>query len=134
MLKAKPADVQDKIERLRRQRLADEAARKSAGTWGDRMVGELQHAASGTVYVQVWKGSRRPDLLLGAATRAPQVPSTDMAALTAWLKAKDEAGFTRRMIACDLSAAEAQRVKDARIAANRAAGVVVINPPLADVA
>src|SRR5438876_8525072 len=74
MLKAKPADVQDKIERLRRQRLADEAARKSAGTWGDRMVGELQHAASGTVYVQVWKGSRRPDLLLGAATRAPQVP------------------------------------------------------------
>src|SRR5258708_39700728 len=111
MLKPKPADLQDKIERLRRQRLAHEAMRKSAGTWGDRTVGEIRHVASGTVYVQVWKGSRQPDLLAGAASRAPQVPIADWPALTVWLKAKDESGFTRRVIACDLSTAEAQRIK-----------------------
>ena len=129
MQKPKAADnMQDKIDRLRGLRLAHEAARKDAGTWGDQMVGEIAHDASGTVYVQIWKGRRRPDPLLGSSARAAGVPSLDLPALAAWLKSTGENGFSRRVVASDLSKAEAQRIKATRIAENSAAGLKVINP------
>src|ERR1051325_11205607 len=53
---AKQPDQKTLTQTLRDQRQADEAARTAAGTWGDLSVGELTHRASGSVYIQVWKG------------------------------------------------------------------------------
>jgi len=71
------ADLQTRTDKLRELRLADEAARKSAGTWGELTVGEVTHPASGSVYVQVWKGARRPDLGRAPSARAANVPPED---------------------------------------------------------
>jgi len=123
--KAKPNDGK-KTERLRQLRLADEAARRQAGTWGDVTVGEIAHADSESVYVQVWKGARRPNPL-GSTAPPTGVPADDWTAIVAWLNAENSTGFVQRVVASHLSAAEAQKVKDLRLAEHRAAGRILIN-------
>lgn len=126
----KPKDVHAadrKTEKLRALRLAHEAARKDAGIWGDRSVGEIAHSETGSVYVQTWKGGRRPNPLEARSPQSAGVPAADWPVLAAWIADKDPDGFRRRVVAKDLNAAEAKKVKAARIEALRAAGEKVIN-------
>lgn len=116
-----------KTEKLRALRLAHEAARKDAGTWGDRSVGEIAHVETGSVYVQMWKGGRRPDPVEARSPQSAGVPTADWPVVAAWVAEKDPEGFRRRIVAKDLNAAEAKKVKAARIEALRAAGETVIN-------
>jgi len=126
-LKPKPIEAQEKTGKLRELRLADETARKAAGTWGDLTVGEVTHEASGSTYVQIWKGSRRPDLAVAPSATAAHVPVEDWPAVLAWLKATRATGFGHNVIGWTLSKAEAQRIKASRIAERRGAGLTVIN-------
>lgn len=126
--KAKQAQTADqKTEKLRALRLAHEAARKEAGIFGDRSVGEITHAETRSVYVQVWKGGRRPDPLHARSPQSAGVPAADWPVIAAWAADKEPEDFRRRMIAKDLNAAEATKIKAARIGDLRAAGETVIN-------
>ena len=124
----KPSPVDDKTERLRALRLAHEAASKEAGTWGEVTVGELRHEASRSVFVQVWKGPRRPEPGREGAVRRPGVSAEDWTAMTDWVVTFKTSGFSESVIAKNLSAAEARRIVRDRIAEHRAAGYRVINP------
>ena len=55
-------DDQKKLARLRDQRLAAQAVREAAGTWGEISVGEITHVPTGAVFVHCWKGRQEPDL------------------------------------------------------------------------
>jgi len=126
--KPKQAQTEDrKTEKLRALRLAHEAARKEAGIHGDRSVGEIAHGATRSVYVQVWKGGRRPDPLHARSPQSAGVPPSDWPVLATWVAGKEPEEFRRRMIAKDLNAAEATRIKASRIEDLRAAGETVIN-------
>jgi hypothetical protein len=122
----KRTDQKTLTQNLRDQRQADEAARKAAGTWGDLSVGEVTHRATGSVYVQVWKGGKRPEIT-AATARAASVPTEDWAAIEGWLKGINPADLHRSIIAWTVSKAEAARLKAKRMAENSAAGVRVIN-------
>jgi len=124
--KAKPTHEDKKRERLRALRLANEAARREAGTWGEMAVGEILHDGSRSAFVQVWKGQRRPDPLEGS--RCTGVPADEWMAMVAWVNARKSIGFQKRIVAWDLSADEAKRVAQARIAELQAQGYTVINP------
>jgi hypothetical protein len=124
--KSKPTN-EKKTERLRELRLADEAARRAAGTWGDVAVGEIFHAESGTVYVQVWKGERRPNPLGAVSPNAAGVPAADWPLIVAWVEARGSSGFSQRIVASHLSTVEARRVKVSRLQENHDAGMTVIN-------
>jgi len=112
---------------LRELRLADEAARKKAGIWGELSVGEITHRASRSVYVQIWKGARRPDPVGAANCRTAGVPSAEWPNVTAWLVSLRGGDLHRSIVAWSVSKAEAQRLKAKRIAENRAAGITVVN-------
>lgn len=129
--KLKPTEQDKKTQRLCALRLAREAALKEAGTWGDMMVGEILHEASRSVFVQQWKGQRRPDPLAEGAVRAAGVSPAEWMAMIAWVNARRSTGFRQRIVAWDLSADEARRIAAARIAELRAAGYTVINPAAA---
>lgn len=124
--KVKPSPEDKKIERLRALRLANEAARREAGTWGEMTVGEILHDASHSAFVQVWKGQRRPDPLEGH--RCTGVPADEWSAMVAWVTARKSVGFQKKIVAWDLSPDEAKRVAQARIAELQAQGYTVINP------
>ena len=113
---------------LRELRLADEAARKTAGTWGELSVGEITHRASRSVYVQVWKGARRPDPVGAANCRTAGVPSAEWPTVSAWLDTVRDSDLHRSIVAWSVSKAEAQRLKAKRIAEHRGAGITVVNP------
>jgi hypothetical protein len=123
----KPIDPKTQTEKLRQLREADEEARKAAGTWGDLSVGEVTHRPTKSVYVQVWKGRRRPDLALEAGVRPVGVPPADWPALEAWLATARFSGLHQSVVAWTVSKSEAQRLKDKRMAENRAAGLTVVN-------
>lgn len=127
--KPKPVEIdpRTRTDKLRELRLADEAARKEAGTWGLMIVGEVLHSASRSVYVQIWKGARRPDVAVAPSARSAGVPPEDWTGLAAWIKSTRGQGLTRNVVAWSLSKAEALRVKALRIDENRVAGLTVIN-------
>jgi hypothetical protein len=127
MQTAKPIDPKTQTEKLRQLREADEEARKAAGTWGDLSVGEVTHQPTKSVYVQVWKGSRRPNLALEAGVRPVGVPPADWPALEAWLATARFSGLHQNVVAWTVSKSEAQRLKEKRMAENRAAGLTVVN-------
>ena len=127
--KAKPSQEDKKTERLRALRLAHEASRREAGTWGDMTVGEIVHDASHSAVVQVWKGQRRPDPFEGR--RCAGVTADEWMALVAWVTAHKSVGFQKRIVAWDLSADEARRIAQTRIAEFQAQGYTVINPAAA---
>jgi hypothetical protein len=124
--KVKPSTEDKKTERLRALRLAQEAARREAGIWGDMAVGEIVHDASHSAVVQVWKGQRRPDPFEGRRTAG--MPADEWLALLAWVNARKAIGFQQRIVAWDLSADEAKRVARTRVAELQAQGYTVLNP------
>jgi len=119
--------VANKTEALRALRLAREAESRSAGTWGENSVGEILHESSRSVFVQVWKGARRPDPFENKSRRdVPQ--GADWSAVIAWVDARDANAFVCRYVARNLTLTEARKIADARMAAHRAAGYTVVNP------
>lgn len=124
---AKRIETESKTEKLRALRLADEAARKEAGTWGEMHVGEVTHEATKSVFVQVWKGAHRPDLFRQGGVRQVGVPAAEWLAITGWVKARRADGFEQSVLARDVSAEEARKVADARISQRLNSGYTVIN-------
>lgn len=125
----KPKQSDDgKADRLRALRLAHEASRREAGTWGEVTVGEILHPASRSVFMQVWKGQRRPDPFGDGKPRRAGASAAEWLAMMAWVSERNSPDFSQRIVAWDLSAAEARKVLEARIAEHEAAGYVVTNP------
>lgn len=124
----KIVESETKTEKLRALRLANEAERKAAGTWGEMMVGEIRHEATRSVFVQVWKGGSRPDPFREGRARQPSVPAAEWLAMTGWIKLRQATGFTQSVIARDISAEEARRIAAARIAEHVSGGYVIMNP------
>jgi len=120
-------DGRANTERLRALRLAAEATRKEAGIFGDRTVGEILHPPTGTVYVHVWRGARRPDPLVAPSPQSAAVPASDWAALAAWAATDQLDTFLRRTVSVNLSSPEAVKVKAARISELRASSQKVVN-------
>lgn len=118
-----------KAERLKALRLARETERREAGTWGDMTVGEVLHPASRSVFIQVWKGQRRPDPFdEGGARRAGASPA-EWTAMMSWINERNSPDFSQRILAWDLSVVEARKIVQARIVEHEAAGYTVVNPP-----
>ena len=117
-----------KADRLRALRLAHEAARREAGTWGDLMVGEILHQASRSVFMQVWKGQHRPDPFGDGKPRRAGASAAEWSAMMAWVNERNSPDFRQRIVAWDLSAAEERKVLEARIAEHEAAGYAVTKP------
>lgn len=125
----KPKQSDDgKADRLRALRLAHEAARREAGTWGDVTVGEILHQASRSVLMQVWRGQHRPDPFADDKPRRAGASAVEWSAIMAWVNERNSPDFRQRIIAWDLSAAEARRVLEARAAEHEAAGYAVTKP------
>lgn len=124
----KQEDPRNVTEKLRGMRLADEAARKAAGTWGELSVGEVTHRPSRSVFVQVWKGARRPELTGAASARVAGVSAAEWPNVAAWLERLGQAELHRSIVGWHLSKSEAERLKTRRVAENRAAGLEVVNP------
>ena len=122
--KAKQSPEDKKTERLRALRLAREASRREAGTWGDMTVGEIVHDASHSAFVQVWKGQRQPDPIEGR--RSTSVLANEWLILRAWVHARKSVGFQKRVLARDLSTTEAKRIAQTRIAELQALGYAVL--------
>lgn len=125
----KPKQSDDgKADRLRALRLAHEASRREAGTWGEVTVGEILHEASRSVFMQVWKGQRRPDPFSEGKPLRAGASAAEWSAMMAWVSERNSPDFSQRIIAWDLSAAEARKVLQTRIAEHEAAGYSVTNP------
>ena len=120
-------DEKAKTARLRERRLADAAARRAAGTWGDMSVGEIAHEPTGEVFVLSWKGSKELDLTRLPRSRLPELSAAEHERLHAWLVHHRIPVFQRSLIGWNLSRAEARRVKEARIAELKAGGSHVVN-------
>jgi hypothetical protein len=110
-----------------RSREPGESVRREVGMQGEMNVGEICHDGSSTVYVQVWRGTRRPNPLGAANAYVGGVPVEDWPAIVGWLNAQASAGFSRRMVASNLTDGEALKIKATRIADHLAAGIEVIN-------
>ena len=123
----KPTLKENKADRLRQVHLADEAARRDAGSRGDFNLSEILHAASGTVYVQTWKGETQPNPLGALSAQLAGVPAADWPRIVGWLDTCGSTGFTQRILVGRVSSAEAERVKKARLRALQLAGMTVIN-------
>lgn len=117
-----------KADRLRALRLEREASRREAGTWGEMTVGEILHQPSRSVFMQVWKGQRRPDPFEEGGARRAGASTAAWSAMLAWVEERNSPDFSQHIVAWDLSAAEARKVLEARIAEHQAAGYTVTNP------
>ncbi len=103
-----------------------------AAPLGDRTVSEITHDETRSVYVQVWRGSRRPDVFIAKTPQAAGVTPEDWLALRAWRKrALSAAEFARHDVASHVTAAAARDILTDRIRKLHAAGLAVINqvPP-----
>jgi len=121
------AEANAKVAKLRELRLADDAARREAGTWGDVSVGEITHEPTGEIFVLSWKGPKEPDLAKLHRSRSPELSPAEHERLQAWLDHHRMPVFQRSLIGWSLSRDEARRVKQARIAEHKAGGLQVIN-------
>jgi hypothetical protein len=121
-----PKSIVDKTEALRALRLAREAESRTSGTWGENSVGEILHEGSRSVFVQIWKGARRPDPF-ESRSRLNLPRGTDWSLMTAWVNARDASAFICRYVARNLTVVEAHKVAEARMAMHRAAGYTVVN-------
>jgi hypothetical protein len=120
-------DEKAKTARLRELRLADGAARREAGTWGDMSVGEITHEPTGEIFVLSWKGDKEPDLTRLHRTRPAELSVAEHERLQAWLVHHRMPVFQRSLVGWNLSRAEAKRLKEARIAERKAGGMRVVN-------
>src|SRR6266436_2323671 len=120
-------DDQKKLVRLRDQRLAAQAVREAAGTWGEFSVGEITHVPTGAVFVHCWKGRQEPDLTKIHEARGQDRTPDEHQRMTVWLLQHRSKGFEHTLLGWNLSVAEANRIKLARIAELIASGRRVIN-------
>jgi hypothetical protein len=124
---APTASEDDKIARLRQMRLANDSAKREAGTWGEMSVIEIAHEPSGEMFVLSWKGTRMPDLARLARLRPPGLPLDEHERLQAWLTERDAEDLKQSLVGWNLSAAAAKQAKETRIAAGKAGGRRVVN-------
>jgi hypothetical protein len=117
--------VDNRAAKLRELRLADEAARREAGCWGDLTVREVTHEPTGAVFVHYWKGGAGP--VLHKPARVPGLSAAEHAAYVAWVERYPAEDFSQAKIAWNVSKSEALRIKQERIARHVAANVQVIN-------
>lgn len=129
MKKKTSTEPNAKVEQLRALRLAHEQSRKAAGEWGEVSVGEIVHEASRSVFVETWKGPQRPDPFRPGSARGRGATLRDWTVLTAWISAQRIPEFARLVVARDVTEAAARELVQARIAARRAEGYAVMNPP-----
>jgi len=74
------------------------------------------------------RGRDAPDLVKEARARSALVPAEDHLALVEWIAKRPFADFRSRLVAWNLSEAEAKRIHKTRIAEARASGISVVNP------
>jgi hypothetical protein len=117
-----------KTRKLRELREADEAQRRSQGIWGAYSVAEIAHPESKSVFVLRCRGRDAPDLAKEAKTRSALVSPDDHQALVAWIAKRPFADFRSRLVAWNLSDAEAKRIHKRRIEEARGSGMSVVNP------
>lgn len=117
-----------KTRKLRELREADEAARRAQGIWGAYSVAEISHLETKSVFVLRCRGRDAPDPAKEAKTRSALVSPEDHQALLEWVARRPFAEFRSRLIAWNLSDAEAKRVHRSRIETARAVGTTVVNP------
>ncbi|MGH6931652.1 MAG: hypothetical protein ACREEE_04380 [Dongiaceae bacterium] len=125
--KRSTSDLELKQARLREQRLANEAARREAGTWGEMSVGEITNVETGEVFVLHWKGQQIDDLARLSGKRATTLSLDEHRYLAGWLSRHEFEGFQQAIFAWDVTADEAKRLKLERIDAHRVAGRPIIN-------
>jgi hypothetical protein len=125
--KRSASDQEQKLLRLREQRLANEATRREAGTWGEMSVGEITNEDTGEVFVLHWKGQQIDDLVRLSGKRATTLTLDEHRHLTGWLARHEFEGFRQAIFAWDVTADEAKRLKLERIDSHRTAGRPVIN-------
>ena len=117
-----------KLRKLRELREADEAQRRAQGIWGAYSVAEVAHFDSNSVFVLRCRGRDAPDLAKEVRVRSALVPAEDHQALVEWIARRPFAEFRSRLVAWNLSDAEAKRVHRSRIEEARAKGMSVVNP------
>src|SRR3546814_20154811 len=100
----KQASSDGKAERLRALRLAHEATRREAGIWGEMTVGEILHQASRSVFMQVWKGQRRPDPFEESGARRAGASDIEWAAVLAWIGERKPQDFSTHTVPPDRNA------------------------------
>lgn len=122
---ANKAATEDKAAKLRALRLADEASKRDSGAWGEYAVREVTHRPTGAVFVHWWKGKAGPKFV--KPPRPPGLLAAEHQAYVAWLGAAPADQFSQRIVAWNLSKAEAERIKAERLAAHSEAGAAVIN-------
>jgi len=120
-------DENAKMAKLRQLRLADDAARREAGTFGDLSVIEIADETSGEIFVLYWKGGMVPDLAKLLRTRAPGLSLEEHERLQAWLAQHELPYLKQSQLGWNLSLAEAKRAKQARIDERKAGGHYVVN-------
>jgi hypothetical protein len=113
-------------EVLKNQRMAQEQAKKDAGTFGELSIGVIEHGSG--VFVYTYKGVAESSMHRLAAKRPKEISKPDHEALCLWLKAGGYDGFKHRIAAWNLSADEAARVKQATVEDLTGAGARVVNP------
>jgi hypothetical protein len=113
-------------DRLRQKRLAHEQAQRDAGIWGDMVVGEITR--ENKVFMHHWKGHALSELFTLVGKRPREMTAPEHAALVAWLKSAAYEGFTQKLVAWNITEAEALRVKSEHLAKHRSDGREVINP------
>jgi|SRR6185295_3717443 len=123
-----------KTRKLRELREADEAQRRAQGIWGAYSVAEIAHPASKSAFVLRCRGRDAPDLAKEARVRSTLVSPEDHQALLAWIEKRPFADFHSRLVAWNLSDAEAKRIYKTHIESARAGGTTVINVPTATAA
>jgi hypothetical protein len=116
-----------KTRKLRELREADEAQRRAQGIWGGYSVAEIAHADTKSLFVLRCRGRDAPDLAKEARTRSALVSAEDHQALVAWIAKRPYAEFRSRLVAWNLSDAEAKRIFKSHIEAARANGTIVVN-------
>jgi hypothetical protein len=117
--------AEDKTAKLRELRMADEAARREAGSWGDLTVGEVTHEPTGAVFVHYWKGKAKPNL--EKPTRMPGLSAAEFAAFCDWIRGHNGRNFRHVIVAWNLSKDEALRIKQERIHRHSQANLRVVN-------
>lgn len=120
-------DEDMKMNKLRQLRLADDAARRAAGTFGDMSVIEIMHEPTGEVFVLSWKGAKPPELARLNRIRAPGLTLEEHERLQAWLNDLQLPVLKQSLIGWNMSAVEAKRAKQARIDERKAGGLRIVN-------
>jgi len=117
-----------KTRKLRELREADEAQRRAQGIWGTYSVAEIAHPDSKSLFVLRCRGRDAPDLAKEARTRSALVSAEDHQALVVWIAKRPFAEFRSRLVAWNLSDAEAKRIFKSHIDTAREKGTTVVNP------